>query len=199
MGATADSGTALPSDVAGAAGAGTATIVAITGVCSSGTPRSTDTSTATAAMVGTTNTGNARTTGTASQEEDPNKTQASIRLPVPKANMSKEIRNNLLYDQRRLAAHIHAFLLQDSPDITQINDAEHNPVVGIINIPKSSMIRFLHSFGVGSKPIWGYPPIAGKIQSLVGDGSSDNPPQAMVLPREVFHKNSIQVPDQYAF
>ena len=34
------------------------------------------------------------------------------------------------------AAQLHAFLLQDSPDLTQLNDAEKKPVVGIINIPK---------------------------------------------------------------
>ena len=71
--------------------------------------------------------------------------------------------------------------------------------MGIINIPKSSTIRVLHSFGVGTNPIGGSSPISGKILSIVGDGFSANPPQAMVLPREVFQKTSIRVPDQDAF
>ena len=36
----------------------------------------------------------------------------------------------------RLAAQLRAFLLQDSLDLIQFNDAEKNPVVGIINIHK---------------------------------------------------------------
>ena len=71
--------------------------------------------------------------------------------------------------------------------------------MGIINIPKSSTIRVLHSFGVGTNPIGGSSPIAGKILSLLGDGCSVNPPQATVLQREVFHNTSNRVPDQDAF
>ena len=113
--------------------------------------------------------------------------------------MAKELDKTPTHDHFRIAAHLQAFLLHDSPDLTQINDAENKPVVGIINIPKSSTIQVLHSFGVGINPIGGSSPIAGKILSLVGDGSSANPPQAIVFPREVFHKTSIRVPDQDYF
>ena len=71
--------------------------------------------------------------------------------------------------------------------------------MGIINIPKSITIRALHSFGVGTNPIgWSYP-IDDKILSLAVNGPSDNAPQDMVLPREVFHKTSIQVPNKDDF
>ena len=133
-------------------------------------------------MFGTTNTGTACTTGIESQG-DPDKTHAIISLPAPKANLAKEFKKTPTHKQRRLADHIHAFLLQDSPDQTQINDAENKAVVGIINIPKSSTIWVLHSFVVGTNPIGGSSPISGNILSLVGDVSSAKPPQDMVLPR----------------
>ena len=98
-------------------------------------------------MFGTTNSGTAHTTGTASQE-DPDETQASIILPAPNANLDKDINKTPTHEKSRLAYHIHAFLLQDSPDLTQTNDAENKPVVGTINTPKSSTIRVLHYFGV---------------------------------------------------
>ena len=122
-------------------------------------------------MVWTTNAGTARTTGTASQE-DPDETQASISLPAPKANLSKELCKTPTHEQRRQAAQLHAFLFQDSPYTNQLNDAENNPLVGIINIPKSSTARFLHYFGVGTNPIGGSPHFTGNTLYLVGDGSS---------------------------
>ena len=73
-------------------------------------------------MVGTTNAGTALTTGTATQE-DPDETQASISLPAPKANLSKDLYKTPNHKQRRLEAQIHAFLLQDSPNLTQLNYA----------------------------------------------------------------------------
>ena len=197
MGATADSGTNLPANATGTAGAGTDTVVVRTGAGSSGAPGNTVTSTAMAAIFWTTNAVTARTTGTASQE-DLDETQASISLYAPKANLAKELYNTPTQEHLLLAAQIHSLLLQDSPDRTQLNGAENKPVVGIINIPKSSMIRVLHSFGVGTKPIGVSYPIYGKILSLVGNLLSTNPPQAMLLPREVFHKTSTRVPDQYA-
>ena len=104
-------------------------------------------------MVGTTDSGTSRTTGTANQEEDPDETQAIIILTAPKENLAKELEKTPLYEQILLAAQIYALLLQESPDITHLNDAENKPSVGIINIPKSSTIRVLHSFGVGTNPI----------------------------------------------
>ena len=150
-------------------------------------------------MVGTTNTRTALTLGTASQDNKTDETQESISLPAPNSNLAKELHNTPTHNQLRLASQIHAFLLQDSPDLTQLDDAENKPIVEIINIPKSSTIRVLHSFGVGTNPIGGSSPISGKIISLVVDGSYANPPQAMVLLSEVFHKTSIWVPDQDAF
>ena len=155
MGATAGAGAALPEDAKGApgaAGAGTASAVVITGAGSAGAPRTTSTSTSMAAMVWKTNAVTFRTTGTASQEDRDEK-QASIILPSPKANLSKELYNNPTDEQRGLAAQFHDFFLQDSPDLTHLNDAGKRPVVGIINIPKSITIRVLHSFGVGTNPI----------------------------------------------
>ena len=189
--ATADAGTAFPADATGAAGAAstvTDTVVASTRVGISGSPGAIGTSTDTATIVRTTNTGTARTTVTASEEGYPDKTQASISLPAPKANLAKDLDKTPLYKQRRLVALLHAFLLQYSLDLTKLNDAENKPVVEIINIPKSSTIQVLHSFGVRTNPIGGSYLIAGKIISLVGNGSSTNPPQAMVLPWEVFNK-----------
>ena len=185
MGATADAGAALLADstgAAGAAGADTSIVIISTGAGSAGAPGATSTSTEMAVMVGMANSGTARTMGTASQE-DPDETHASISLPTPKYNLAKDLDKTPNHEHRRLAVQLQAFLLQDSPDLTQLNDAENKPVVGIINIPKSSTIQVLHSFGVGINPIGGYSPIAVKILSLVGDGSSANPPQAMVLPR----------------
>ena len=121
---------------------------------------------------------------------------SGISLPAPKANLTKELDKTPIYEQSCLVAQLHAFLLQDSPDITQLNFSKIKAVLRIINIPKSSMIRVLHFFGVGTNPIGGSSPIAGKILSLVDDGSSANPPQAMVIPREVIHKTSIWVTDQ---
>ena len=193
-----DDGAALPAYTTGTSGTGTAIFVASTGAGSAGAPGSTGTSTATAVMVGTTKAGTARTTGIAIQE-DIDKTQVRISLPAPKANLAKELYNTPTHKQRCLPAQIHAFLLQESPNLTQLNDDEKQPVMGIINIPKSSTIRVLHSFGVRTNPIVGSPPIAGKILSLVGDVSSSNPPQSMLLPREVFHKTSIRVTNQDSF
>ena len=135
MVAVADTGAALPDDVAGAAGAGTATVVMSTGAGRAGEPRATGTSEATDAMVGTTNSGTTCTTGTSIQE-DPDETQASIGLPEPKANLKKDLYKTPTHEQCRLAAHIHASLLQGSLALTQINDGENKPVAGIINIPK---------------------------------------------------------------
>ena len=175
MGATFDDGAALLADNDGVAGAGTATVLASTGACSACAPGYTGTSTATAAMVGTTNSGTTRTTGTAIKE-DPDDTLASISLPTPKGKMTKELYKNPNHYQLRLASQLHTFLLQDSTNLTQLNDVEKKLVVGIINIPKSSTIRVLHSFGVGTNPIGGSFTIVINIISLVGDGSSANPP-----------------------
>ena len=156
MGTTADAGTALPADATGAAGSagtGTDTVVKRNGTGSAGDPRATYTSTFTAAMVGTTNAGTARTMGTASQEEYPDETQAITSLTAPKENLAKELDKTPLYEQIRLEDDIHALHLQDSPNLTHLNDAENKPAVGIMNIPKSSTIRVLHSFGVGTNPI----------------------------------------------
>ena len=149
-------------------------------------------------MIGTTNDGTARTTSTASQEE-PYETQARISLSAPKANLDKDLYRTPTHYQSNLLAQLHAFLLQDSPNLTQLNDAENKPVVRIINYPKSSTIRVLHSFGIGTNPIGGSYPISGKIISLVGDVSPANDPQDMVFPRELFHKTSIRLPNQDDF
>ena len=93
------------------------------------------------------------------------------------------LNKNPTHEQSRLSSQLHAFLPQDSPDLTQLNDAENKPVVGIINIPKSSTIRVLHSFGVGTNPIGGSSSIAGNILYLVGNGFSANPSQGIVLLR----------------
>ena len=185
MGTTANVRAALPVDATDAAvadGTGTSTVVVSNGAGSVGEPRATGTSTSTAAIVGTTNSGTACTTGKASQEY-PEENQASISLTTPKANLAKDIDKNPTQNQRRILAHLHIFLLQDSTDLTQLNDAKNMPFTGIINIPKSSTIRVVHSFGVETNPIGGSFPIAGKILSLVVDGSSYNPPHSMVFPR----------------
>ena len=135
MGATANAGAELPTDATYAAGAGTATVIASTRADSTGAPESTDTSTSMDAMVGTTNSGTARTMVISSQE-DPDKTQASISLLVPNSNLSKYLYKTPTNEQLRLSAQLHSFLLQASPDLTQLNDAENKPVVGIINILK---------------------------------------------------------------
>ena len=153
-GATANTGPALPEDATGATGApgsGTTTVVASTGEGIEDAPGATGTSTATVAMVGTTTAGTARTTGK-SRQEYPDETQEIISLPALKANLYKELYKTPTYEQRRLAAQSHALLLQDSPVIIQLNDAENNLFVGIINIPKSSTIRVLHSFEVRTNP-----------------------------------------------
>ena len=185
MGATADGDTALTANADGTTGVGNA------GAGGAGIDGATGTSTAPTAMVATTTAGTALTTGTTIHTDKTDRTQAAINLPLPTANLAKELDKTPIHEQRRLAAQLHAFLLQDSPDLTQLNDAENKPVEGIINIRKSSTIRVLHSFGVGTNPIGGSSTIAGKIISLAGDGSSANPPQAMVFPKEVFHKTSI--------
>ena len=123
MGATVDVGADLPADTAGAAGPGTATVIASTGAGSAGASGATGTSTATAAMVETTNAGTNHTTGTASQE-CPDKTQASISLPSPKDNPAKEIYKTPTHEHIRLAAQLCAFLIQDSLDLIQFNDYE---------------------------------------------------------------------------
>ena len=64
--------------------------------------------------------------------------------------------------------------------------------------------KIKHNTGPAILRSWDQPnkrisPIAGKILSLAGNVSSANPPQSMVLPREVFHKTSIWVPNQDSF
>ena len=192
--ANADAGAALPADAAGAVGTGTATVVVSTRSGSTGATRATGRSTATSAMVVTTISGTSLTTGTKIQADKTDGTQVSISLPLPKANLAKYIHKTPTYDQRSLGAQLHTFLLQDSPDLTQSNNDENKPVMGIINIPKSSTIRVLHSFGFGTNLIKGSSTISGNIY-FTGDGLFDKPPHAMVLPREVFHKTSIRVPN----
>ena len=91
-------------------------------------------------MVSTTAAGVALTTGSASHEDKTNKTQATIILNLPTAKLDKELQTTPIKDQIRLVAQLHTFLLQDSTNLTQINGAENKPVMGIINIPKSSTI-----------------------------------------------------------
>ena len=153
MGTAADAITTLPEDSFSATRTGTSTVSASTGAGIKGASRSTGRSKAMAAMAVTTNVGTALTTGTARQADKTDNTQASIILPSPKANIDKDIHKTPTNGQRRLSTQIHTLLLQDSPDITHINDSENKPVAGIINIPKSITIRALHSFGVGTNPI----------------------------------------------
>ena len=141
-----------------------------------GADGATGTSTATAAMVATTTASTALTKGTSSHKDKTNKTQETITLPSPTDKLAKELKNTPIDEQRRLAAQLQSSLPQDSPHLTQLNDDKNKPAVGIINIPKSSTIRFLHSFGVGTNPIGVSSPISGNILSLAGNGSSDNPP-----------------------
>ena len=168
--------------------AGVALAVVVTGVCGATGDVSTGaggagTSTATAAMVTTADAGADLTTGTVNHEEKTNKTQATISLPSPTGNLAKELHKTPIDNQRLLSVQIHTFLLQESPDLTQINDAENSPVVGIINIPKSSTIWVLHSFGVSNNPIGVSSSVSGNILSISGDGSSSKPSQSIVLPR----------------
>ena len=139
-GATGATGTEtnVAASIAGAAGTGTGTVTVImsTGTGSTGTARAIGRPISTDTMVVTTTTGTVLTTGTVFQIDKTGETQSSISLPLPKANLAKEIHQTPIHNQSRLAAHLHDFLLQDSPDLTQINDAENKPVMGIINIPK---------------------------------------------------------------
>ena len=190
MGSAADTSVTITSDAAGATGVTNTRAGAAGDTCTSIT---------TVAMVSTIASGATLTTGTSSHEDKTNKTQATIRLPSPKANPNKDLHKTPINNQRRLMAHFHIFLLHDSPNITHINDAENRPVVGIINIPKSSTIWVLRSFGVRTNLTGGYSPTYGKIIYFTGHGSSTNPTQAMVLPREVLHKTPIRVPNQDNF
>ena len=143
----------------------------------------------------------AYTTGAVgAKDKDKNQeTKANIVLPPPTSTLAKEIPKNPLEEKCGIADHIHTLFLQYSQYLTQLDDTYNKPVVGIINMPKSSTIRFLHSFGSGKNPIGGSSPIAGKILSLVSNSYSKNPPQDMVLLREIFHKTSIRLPTQEAF
>ena len=126
-------------------------------------------------------------------------TQSNIILSSPTSTLDKDFHKTLLNEQLRLEAQLHTFLLQDSPDLEKLNDTDNNPVLGIINIPKSSTIRVIRFFGVVTNPIGVSSPISGKILSIASDGSSKNLPHIMVLQRGVFHKTSIWVPTQEAF
>ena len=179
----ADSGAALLADTTGTANTGTSTVVASTSAGRTGAAGATGRSTATSDMVITTVNGIALATGTAIQADKIDETQERISLPPTKANLAKELHNNQTNEHHLLTAQIHTFLLQESPNLTQLNDAENNPVVGTLNIPKSIMIRVLHYFGAGTNPIGVSSLISVKILSLVGNGSSTKPTQSMVFPR----------------
>ena len=199
MGATVDAGAALPEDATGPTGTGTSTVIARNGVVSAGSPRVTETSKSTAAMVEKTNVITDLNTGITSQANKKDKTQATISLPEPKASLAKELYKTPTHQQRCLAAQLQKLLLQDSPDLTKLNGAGKKPVVGIINIPKSSTTRVLQSFVIGTNPIVGSYPITSKILSIAGYGSYANPTQAKVIPMKAFHKTSIWVPHQDDF
>ena len=200
-GATSATGTENYAAVIGTGAALTTVATGATATPSAtGTTRKTGATGTTAIKVTTNAKGGANTNSTNAEYKDKNQeTQANIVLPSPMANLSKELQKTLLGNQQRLSAQINAFLPQDSSDITQLNDADNKPVVGIIKTPKSSTIKLLHYFGVGTNPIGGSYPITGKILPLAGNGSSENPPYAMVLPSEVLHKTSIRVPTQEVF
>ena len=199
MWASADAGISLTSVPSGAADAGGATGAVSAGAGGAGGAGDTYISTSTSSMVSTTDAGTSLTRWTSIHEHKTNGTQATIILTSPMSNLAKELHKTIIDEQCRLASQLHTFLLRDSPDLTQLNDAENKPVAEITTIPKSSTIWVLHSFGVGTNPIGRSYPITGKTLSLSGYGLSANPYQAMVLPKEVFYKTSIWVPNQDVF
>ena len=79
---------------------------------------STGKSTTTTAMVATTAAGTALTTGTAIHTNNSYGTQAFISLTSPTDSLAKELDKYPIHEQHRLEAQLHAFLLQDSPNIT---------------------------------------------------------------------------------
>ena len=68
-------------------------------------------------------TGVSNTNAAGAKDKDKNQeTQANIILPYPTATLAKELYMTFLENQSRLAYHICKFSLQDSPDLTQLND-----------------------------------------------------------------------------
>ena len=92
------------------------------------------------------------------EKEKNQETQANIILISPTTTLANELHKTLFDKKIHLTAQLHTFLLREPPDLNQLNDPENKPVVGTINTPKSSTIRVLHFFGVGTNPIRGSSP-----------------------------------------
>ena len=123
MGATADVNAAITENYDREAGANRATGVASSGAVGAGIIGATSKSTTTNAVVSMNAVCTTLSTGTAIHADKTDETQIVISLPSTMANLSKKLYNNSIHKQCHILAHIHIFLLQDSPNITQLNDA----------------------------------------------------------------------------
>ena len=122
-----------------------------------------------------------------------------VNLPPPTATLAQELHKIPLNEQRRHAAQLYTFLVQPSVDLSNLNNPSNPATTCMVNIPDSSMIRIVHSIGYGTNPIGQVSPIANHILTLTGDGSTANPPQALILPQETATPIDIRVPSEAEF
>ena len=74
-------------------------------------------------------------------------------------------------------------------ELLALNAPENPSMVAIVNIPRTDLVRVVHSIGYGTQPLGGNSPIATKLLVLTGDGTALYPPQVLMLPASlgIFH------------
>ena len=87
-----------------------------------------------------------------------------------------------------------------SPALLRLNEV--NQVnVALVNVPKTHLVKVVHSVGVGTSPIGETPTqVDGKLLFLHGDGNQEfGPPQPLCLPESMAEKKTMAVMTEVQF
>ena len=144
-------------------------------------------------------TGSQATSGGTSTPPNAANVQVQVQLPPPVAKLAQEIHKIPLNEQRCHAAQLYSFLVQGNVDLSDLNNPANPTTTCMVNLPDSNMIRIVHSLGFGTNPIGQVSPIATHVLTLTGDGSAQNPPQALILPQEITTPLEIRIPTDNEF
>ena len=92
-------------------------------------------------------------------------------LPSPVADVAQILHKTPLAEQRSQASAFFDFMDGTSPALLRLN--EGNQVnVALVNVPKTHLVKVVHSVGVGTSPIGATPTqVDGNLLFLHGDGN----------------------------
>ena len=92
-------------------------------------------------------------------------------LTSPVADVAQILHKTLLAEQRSQASAFFDFLNGTSPALLRLN--EGNQVnLALVNVPKTHLVKVVHSVGVGTSPIGATPTqVDGNLLFLHGDGN----------------------------